>query len=244
MLAMTHEETVTFHFSRARLVPRPAEDPVPLPDQGPRRAAAARRPPARARVRDEGRVLVRPRRGRCRRELPEARRRVRAHLRPLRARGRRGAGRVRDDGRERVDRLPRSVRLGREHPGDVRERRLRGRSRDRTRRAAGTGRSRSGSTSRGGRDTGDHDDRRARRVPRHRPGGDVEGDAGDEGRRHGRPRPDPRRRPARRGEAGSRPRKRVPTLHRGGDPSRVRRRSRLARPRRVRRRDRGRRNAA
>ena len=42
---------------------------VPLPDQGPRRAAAARRAAPRARVHHEGRVLVRPRRGRARREL-------------------------------------------------------------------------------------------------------------------------------------------------------------------------------
>ena len=50
---------------RARLLPRPAEDALPLPDEGPRRAAPARRPASRARVRDEGRVLVRPRRGRA-----------------------------------------------------------------------------------------------------------------------------------------------------------------------------------
>ena len=40
-------------------------------------------------------------------------------------------------------------------------------------------------------------------LPRHRPGRDLEGDAGDEGRRHGRARARPRRRPARGGEARS-----------------------------------------
>ena len=43
---------------------------VPLLDQGARRAAPARRPPPRARVHHEGLVLVRPRRGGARRELP------------------------------------------------------------------------------------------------------------------------------------------------------------------------------
>ena len=56
------------------------------------------------------------------------------------------AGRVRDDGRQRVDRLPRAVRLGREHARHVRERRLRGRPRDRARRPARAGASRSAST--------------------------------------------------------------------------------------------------
>ena len=46
---------------------------VPLPDQGPRRAAPARRPAPRPRVHHEGLVLVRPRRGRARGELPRAR---------------------------------------------------------------------------------------------------------------------------------------------------------------------------
>ena len=48
--------------ARAGLLPRAAEDPLPLPDEGARRAAAARRADPGARVRDEGRVLVRPRR--------------------------------------------------------------------------------------------------------------------------------------------------------------------------------------
>ena len=48
---------------RGPLLPRPAADPLPHPDQGARRAAAARRRAAHARVRDEGRLHLRPRRG-------------------------------------------------------------------------------------------------------------------------------------------------------------------------------------
>ena len=51
-----------------------------------------------------------------------------------------------------------------------------------------------------GRDAGDHDLRGPRGLPRHRPRRDVEGDAG-RGRRQGRARARPRRRPPRRGEA-------------------------------------------
>ena len=43
------------------LLPRPAADPLPLPDQGARRAATARRRPAHARVHHEGRLHLRPR---------------------------------------------------------------------------------------------------------------------------------------------------------------------------------------
>ena len=73
VLAMTHEETVTFHAREISLVPAAAADPLPLPDEGARRAAAARRPHPRARVHHEGLVLVRPRRGGPRAELPAAR---------------------------------------------------------------------------------------------------------------------------------------------------------------------------
>ena len=45
------------------LLPRPAADPLPLPGQGARRAAPARRRPAHARVHHEGLLHVRPRRG-------------------------------------------------------------------------------------------------------------------------------------------------------------------------------------
>ena len=75
VLAMTHEEAVTFHVSRGgALVPRPAADPLPPADQGARRAAAARRGAAHARVHHEGRLQLRPRRGGTRRVLPPERR--------------------------------------------------------------------------------------------------------------------------------------------------------------------------
>ena len=62
VLAMTHEEVVTSHVAAARaLLPRPAADPLPLPGQGARRAAPARRRAAHARVRDEGLLQLRPR---------------------------------------------------------------------------------------------------------------------------------------------------------------------------------------
>ena len=53
---------MTFHVAERRaLLPRPAADPLPLPDQGARRAAAARRRAAHARVHHEGRLHLRPR---------------------------------------------------------------------------------------------------------------------------------------------------------------------------------------
>ena len=67
---------------------------VPLLDQGARRAALARRAPATARVHHEGRLLVRPRRGRPRRRLPQERSRVPPHVRARRARVLRRAGGV------------------------------------------------------------------------------------------------------------------------------------------------------
>ena len=87
----------------------------------------------------------------------------------------------------------------------------------------------------GGRDARRHDDRGARRVPRGRRGGDLEGDAGrrrlDGTRRAGAR---PRRRPARGGEAGDRARARdFRAVDGGRDPRGVRRRPRLARPRRL-----------
>ena len=57
VLAMTHEEIVTTHAAADDpLLPRPAADPLPLPGQGARRAAAARRRAAHARVHHEGRL--------------------------------------------------------------------------------------------------------------------------------------------------------------------------------------------
>ena len=72
VLPMTHEETVTLPRARDPVVPRPAADALPLPDEGARRAAPARRPDPRPRVHHEGLVFVRPRRGGARQELPAA----------------------------------------------------------------------------------------------------------------------------------------------------------------------------
>ena len=66
------------HVPRARdpELPAAAAVLVPLPDEGPRRAAPARRPAARPRVHHEGLVLVRPRRGRARRRASARTRRA------------------------------------------------------------------------------------------------------------------------------------------------------------------------
>ena len=62
VLAMSHEENAHLpHGARGPLLPRPAEAALPLPDEGARRAAAARRGAAHARVHHEGRLLLRPR---------------------------------------------------------------------------------------------------------------------------------------------------------------------------------------
>ena len=59
---MTHEETVTLHVASAVRSYRDLPlHPLPLPDQGARRAAPARRRAAHARVHHEGRLLLRPR---------------------------------------------------------------------------------------------------------------------------------------------------------------------------------------
>ena len=83
------------------VLPRPAADPLPLPDQGARRAAPARRRAADARVHHEGLLHLRPRRRGARGRLPEARRRLRPDDGPLRPGVVPGRGRRRDDGRTR-----------------------------------------------------------------------------------------------------------------------------------------------
>ena len=150
ILPLTHEETVAFHAREIQsykelpqiwyhLQTKDRDEPRP-------RGALLR---VREFVMKDG-VLVRPRRGGARRELPQALRRVQADLRALRGRGLRGRGRVRDHGRQRQPGLPRALRLGREHARDLRERRLRGRPRDRrgpafpSRLPAGAGRARGG----------------------------------------------------------------------------------------------------
>ena len=118
VLAMTHEEIVTGpRRGGGPLLPRPAADPLPLPGQGARRAAAAGRRAADARVHHEGLLHLRPRRRGARRGLPEARRGLRPDARPLRARVVSGRGRRGDDGRDRRPRVHGAVRGGRERRG-------------------------------------------------------------------------------------------------------------------------------
>ena len=67
--------------ARASELPAAAADALPLLDQGARRAASAAGPDPAARVHHEGRLLVRPRRGRPQQELRAAARRLPPHLR-------------------------------------------------------------------------------------------------------------------------------------------------------------------
>ena len=108
-----------------------------------------------------------------------ASRRLRPDLPALRARGVRRPGRVRDDGRQRVDRLPRAVGLRREHARHVRERRLRGRPRDRARRSRARRSSRSRLDAPEEVETpGTTTIEALAELLGDRPGRDVEGDAG------------------------------------------------------------------
>ena len=100
LLAPTHEEVFTLLVKDLySSLQGPAALDLPDPGQVPRRGAPARRPAARPRVHDEGRVLVRLHRRGPRRQLPGAARRLRAHLRAARPRVRDRAGRRRRDGR-------------------------------------------------------------------------------------------------------------------------------------------------
>ena len=162
VLPITHEETFTFH---AREIQSYRELPQILyhfqtkdRDEPRPRGGSASRP----RVHHEGRVLLRSRRRGPRAQLPSAPGRVRAHLRALRHRGACCGGRVGDDGRVELDRLPCARRRRREHPGDVRARRLRRRYRGRPRRSPRAAVPRSSGRAAGGGDAGCHDDRRAR----------------------------------------------------------------------------------
>ena len=129
VLAMTHEEALTFHMAREvrsyRDLPKllyhfqTKERDEPRPRAG--RAAHAR-------VHHEGRLHLRPRRGGPRPLLRAPRGRLRPHLRPRRARvvpGRVGRG---DDGRHRRPRVHGALRGGRERRRALR-RRLRGQRR-------------------------------------------------------------------------------------------------------------------
>ena len=100
VLAMTHEEIIALHaVADDPQLPRPAADLVPHPDQGAGRAALAGRRAAHARVHHEGLLHARPRPGRPRRGLREARGGLRPHLHPLRPRLLQGRVRHRDHGR-------------------------------------------------------------------------------------------------------------------------------------------------
>ena len=174
VLAMTHEEDVTFHVvARDPLLPRPAEDALPLPDQGARRAAPARRRAAHARVHHEGLLLVRPRRGGPRRAPTSCTSRPttaifdRTGLEWYRVESRRG-----DDGRHRRARVHGALRRRRERRRAV-GRRLRRQRGDRERHAPARRRAaRAARRARAGRDARRHHhrgrDRHARRAGRAR----------------------------------------------------------------------------
>ena len=180
ILSTTHEETVTFHAREIQSYQQLPQLWYHFSVEGARRAAPARRPPSRARVHHEGRVLVRRDEDERQAQLRGEPRGVQEDLRPLRPGDVRRPGGERDHGRQVQRRLPRAVRLRRERARPLRERRLRRRRRHRRGRAARADVPRDARRAGGGRDTGRHDVRGARRLPRHRPRRHVEGDAGDE----------------------------------------------------------------
>ncbi len=107
LLGPTHEELFTQRGEgRVRVLQGLPGDALPDPDQVPRRGAAARRDPARARVPDEGLLLVRPDRRGPGRVLPAAPRRLRPDLRPARPGVRDRRGHVGRDGRFGVGGVP------------------------------------------------------------------------------------------------------------------------------------------
>ncbi|CAA9538708.1 MAG: Prolyl-tRNA synthetase, bacterial type, partial [uncultured Thermoleophilia bacterium] len=219
------------------LVPRPAADLVPHPDEGAGRAAASGGRAPDARVHHEGRVHPRPGPRRPRRGLREARGRVRPHLHPRGPRVLEGRVGHRHDGRLRRARVHGAVPGRRGSGRPLPERRLR-----RQRRAGGL---RSGPArvpavagARGGRDAGGRHHRGARGLPRHRRADDDEGRHRRPGGRAGRARPGPRpwRPPRPRAQADEGARDLVPAGHPGGDPGHLRCRPRLDRRGRRRRR--------
>ena len=150
---------------------------LPLPDEVARRAARPRRPDPRPRVRHEGRLQLRPRRGRA--STPATRRSTAPTSGSSSGSGSTTIAvgvRRRDDGRQPGPRVhgPQPGRRGRPRP--VRGVRLRRQPAGRGHRASPTPAAEDAAAARGGRDARHDDDRDARRVPRHR-------------RRRGRPRP-------------------------------------------------------
>ncbi len=193
---------------RGALLPRPAADPLPLPGQGARRAAPARRGAAHARVHHEGLLHLRPRRGGPAGRLRQAHRGLRPDLRPLRPRVVPGGVRRRDDGRHARPRVHGAV------PGRRERRRARARvrreRRDRLRRAAGRRAAAAAAGARGGGDPGAHDGGRGGRPARAADGRAAEGLP----RRRGGARPADGRRarrpPRQRDQAAQRARRAVP----------------------------------
>ena len=116
-----------------QLLQGPAAVDLPDPDEVPRRGPAARGPAARARVRHEGQLLLRHRRGRARQELPAAPRRLRADLRPARLPLRHRPGDGRRHGRLEVGGVPRDRRERRGHLRALHQLRVRRQRRGRAR---------------------------------------------------------------------------------------------------------------
>ena len=102
-----------FRAQRAQELQAAAGQLLSDPDQVPRRDPPALRRHARARIPDEGCVLVPPRRAIARRRIPQHVRHLRAHLHAARPRVPRGAGRHRRDRRQREPRIPGAGRFGR-----------------------------------------------------------------------------------------------------------------------------------
>ena len=117
------------------LLQGPAALDLPDPDEVPRRGASARRPAARPRVRHEGLLLLRRRRRRPGRQLPDAPRRLHPDLRPARLRVRHRQGDVGRDGRLEVRGVPREGRRRRGHLRPLHHLRLRRQRRGRAGRA-------------------------------------------------------------------------------------------------------------
>ena len=139
--APTAEEVITdIARQGAAQLPPAAGELLPDPDQVPRRDPAALRRAARARVLDEGRLLVRRGRGRDARVLPEDVRRLRAHLHAPGPHVPPRRGRHRRDRRQRLARVPGAGRFRRGPDRLLRRLRLRGQHREgrgaRARRAA------------------------------------------------------------------------------------------------------------
>ena len=212
---------------RGEVLSRPAADPLPLPGQGARRAAAARRRPAHPRVHHEGLLQLRPRPGGPRRVLPEARRRLRPDDGSLRPRVVPGRGRRRDDGRQRRARVHGAVPRG----GERRRggRRLCRQRRGGERRAA-AGDARAGPRrARAGLDARDDHDRCRRHRAERAGGRAAQGVPGDRRRRRDEARGRTRRPSGQRDQARDRARDGVPPRpsRRGGGAARS---ARLHRP--------------